>query len=407
MATGIARPSSVFASTAFARFYAGQALSYLGDGLRTLAIPLIVFRLTHSATAVGLTWGLELFPYALVSLVGGSLADRLDRRRVMIACDAVRFAVMAILAYVFWSGHISVAGIYVAVVVLAVAGSVFLSCQATVVPYLLGRERAKSGVAALFATEQSVNLVAPPIGGSLLSIAGPLPALIANALTYLCSQAAIASVPDFGPEHPKPFPSAREVRDDIVLGWRGMTRDRVMVLMTSASFVFNLVGTIGYVALIPFFKREFGASDVAVGIAWGCFALGSGIGAAIAGKTHWPIGRAIVITYLVDGVAWFALPLGTTMWFAVLGATISSICAGYNVTQIVSWRMRVIREDEVGRVFGVVRCVVLAGILPASILGGRLGDAIGARPTMLISAIGFLAVGIVLACSRQVRAERR
>ena len=60
MATVTARTPSVFRSSAFSRFYAGQALSYLGDGLRTLAIPLLVFRLTGSATAIGWTWGLEM-----------------------------------------------------------------------------------------------------------------------------------------------------------------------------------------------------------------------------------------------------------------------------------------------------------------------------------------------------------
>ncbi len=76
MATVTARPASVFRSSAFARFYAGQTFSYLGDGLRTLAVPLLVFHLTRSATAVGWTWGLEFFPYAVVSLVAGSLGDR-------------------------------------------------------------------------------------------------------------------------------------------------------------------------------------------------------------------------------------------------------------------------------------------------------------------------------------------
>src|ERR1700716_1094313 len=79
-ATG-ARPASAFQSSAFSRFYAGQALSYLGDGLRTLAIPLLVFHFTGSATAIGVTWGLELAPYAFVSMIAGSLADRIDRRR--------------------------------------------------------------------------------------------------------------------------------------------------------------------------------------------------------------------------------------------------------------------------------------------------------------------------------------
>jgi MFS family permease len=61
--------------------------------LRTPAIPLLVFHLTASAVSLGVTFALELLPFALFSLVGGSLADRLDRRRLMIVRDALRFAI--------------------------------------------------------------------------------------------------------------------------------------------------------------------------------------------------------------------------------------------------------------------------------------------------------------------------
>ncbi len=88
------RPQSVFRSSEFRRYYAGQALSYLGDGLRTLVIPLLVFHLTGSAVSLGLTFAFELLPFALFSLLGGSLADRLDRRKLMLGADAVRFLIM-------------------------------------------------------------------------------------------------------------------------------------------------------------------------------------------------------------------------------------------------------------------------------------------------------------------------
>ena len=58
---------SIFRSSEFRRYYAGQALSYLGDGLRTLVVPLLVFHLTGSAVALGLTFALEVLPFALFS----------------------------------------------------------------------------------------------------------------------------------------------------------------------------------------------------------------------------------------------------------------------------------------------------------------------------------------------------
>ncbi len=407
MATVTARPASVFRSSAFRRFYAGQALSYLGDGLRTLAIPLLVFRLTGSATALGWTWGLELLPYAFVSLIAGSLADRVDRRRLMIVCDALRFTVMALFAALFATGHLTLWMIYAGVLVLAIGGSVFLGAQTPSLPFLLGKDRVKGAVAALSATEQSVNLVAPPIGGVLFALVGPLPALVLNAITYLGSQLSVASVRTFGPNRPGALPSWREIAGDVAAGWDFLWTDKAMLRMSVASCCFNFIGSVGFVALIPYYKRAFLAGDHVVGLAFGCFAAGAALGAYLAGRTHWPLGPAIIVAYLLDGAGWLPLPWTHSIAVAIGGVAFSSLCSGYVITTIVSWRLRVIPEDLVGRVFGVIRFVVLGGILPGSVLGGWCGDHLGVRMTMLISAVGYFAFTSILVFSHTVRAERR
>ncbi len=407
MASVTARTASVFRSSAFSRFYAGQALSYLGDGLRTLAIPLLVFRLTGSAAAIGWTWGLEYAPYALVSVVGGSLADRVDRRRLMLVCDAVRFVVMALFCVLFATGRLTIGMIYAGVVLLAVAGSIFLGSQTPTLPYLLGKERAKPAIAALFATEQTVNLISPPIGGALMGVFGPLPALAANAFTYLCSQVSIASVRTFGPDEPQGMPAFREIARDVATGWRFLWADPALRAASIASFFLNGVGSIGFVALIPYYKRAFGASDVAVGIAFGCFSAGAALGAYLGGRTHWRIGRAMIVANVIDGLAWLPLAWAASMPVAVASVAISSACAGYYVTTLVSWRMRVITEDLVGRVFGVAKFIVLIGVLPGALLGGWLADHVGVRPTMAIEAFGFLACSLMMCTSRAIREERR
>jgi len=407
MATLTARSASAFRSSAFTRFYTGQALSYMGDGLRTLAIPLLVFRLTGSATAIGWTWGLELLPYAFVSLIGGSLADRVDRRRLMIGSDAVRFVVMALFSVLFATGHLTLGTIYAGVVVLAVGGSLFLGAQTPSLRYVLGADGVQRGMSALVATEQTVGLVAPPLGGALMGLIGPLPALVVNTITYLCSQAAIASVPTFGPDEPGGVPTPREIAADVAAGWRHLMADNAMRVTSVCSLFFNLVGTVGFVALIPYFKRAFAAQDAAVGIAFGCLAGGAAIGSYIAGRTHWSVGRALIVANLADSVIWLVLPVAPSMPVAVAALALASVCSGYYVTTIISWRMRILPEELVGRVFGVVRLVVLVGIFPGSIAGGWLADHVGVRPTIAVSAVGFLVVSLFLAMSPAVRAERR
>jgi hypothetical protein len=65
MATTTASHASVFRSSDFLRYYLGQTLGFVGDGLRIIAIPLLVFQLTGSAQSLGLTYALELLPFAL------------------------------------------------------------------------------------------------------------------------------------------------------------------------------------------------------------------------------------------------------------------------------------------------------------------------------------------------------
>jgi MFS family permease len=407
MATIARRNESAFRSSAFRRFYAGQTLSYLGDGLRTIAIPLLVFRLTGSAVSLGWTFALELLPFALFSLVGGSLADRLNRRRLMLATDATRFTIMALFTVALWRHVLTLPLLYTGVALLAVCAAVFMGAQSSSIPYLLGKDHAKGAVAALSAAEQGINLIAPPLGGAILSVAGALPALAANAVTYLCSQVAIASVPSFGPERDRGFPSLHEIGRDVAIGFRFVMADPVMRTLSLNATALNTVAIFGFVAMIPYLKREFGASDQLVGIAFGAFSLGSVVGALVSGRTHWPFGRALVTAYILDALCWLPTIWTHHFWVAVASVSCCAACGAYEITMIVAWRMRVIPEEVVGRVFGVIRLLVLIGMFPGSLFGGLLTDQLGPRTVFAISGFGFLLLTVNLLFSRRVLAERR
>ena len=179
-----------------------------------------------------------------------------------------------------------------------------------------------------------------------------------------------------------------------------------MMLLSFTSCAYNFVGSIGDVALIRIqargFRRRSGHRPRVR-----AFSAGAALGSFVAGRTHWAFGPAVIITNLADGFDWLPLPWTHSIWTAIAGVAFSSFTSGYAITTIVSWRLRVIPEEYVGRVFGVVRLIVLAGVLSGSILGGWIADHIGVRATMMISALGYMAFTFVLAFSRTVRAERR
>ncbi len=387
---------SVFANRSFSLYYAGQALSFAGDGLRIIAIPLLVYHLTGSALSIGVTYVLELGPFALFGLLGGSLADRVNRRRLMIVCDFIRFSIMVLFAVGYASGFLSLGILYAGIAVMAVCAAVFVGAQASTLPYLLGKDRVTQAVSALIAAEQMSQTILPPVGGAMFGVLGPLPALAINAFTYLCSQISIAAVDTFGPDEPGGLPSLGEVLNDIAIGFRFLWRDAAMRTVSTNSLFFNFFGFMTGAVFIPFLKRDFGASDAVVGYALGIGAVGAVLGSWLGGRVpkEWPFGRLLRIAYIFDGL--FFIPVMLTHQLAVLivFATLTNVCVLFEITQIVGWRIRVTPGESVGRVSGAARLVALAGTIPGALIAGALADHYGARLPIIISGVGYLAIAV-------------
>ena len=313
-----ARAPGVFASRTFRRYFVGQSLSYVGDGLRLLSVPLLAYHLTHSALSTGTALICEVAPFSVFSLVGGSLADRLDRRKLMLGCDAVRFAVTAFFAVSYALHVLTLPMIYAGLVVMSICAAGFLGGQSSSIPYLLGREKTTKAMALLIAAENGSNLITPAIGGAIFAYFGPLPALTINAVTYLASQISLALIPSLGPDRTTGLPSLRHLVDDIKLGYRQLWGDLGMRAQALVAFTFNVFGFGCYAILIPFLKKGFDATDQQVGIFFGLSALGAVVGASLAARfaERWPFGRALTIAYLLDAAFFLPVVLVSNIWLA-------------------------------------------------------------------------------------------
>lgn len=400
---------SIFATRAFRQYFIGQSLSMLGDGLRTLAVPLLAYHLTHSALSTGAAFICEIAPFSLFSLVGGSLADRVDRRKLMIACDAIRFAVMAFFAIAYATHVLTLPMIYGGLVVISICAAAFLGGQSSSIPYLLGRERSTEAVAVLIASENTSNLVTPVLGGALFAYFGPLPALTLNAATYLASQISLARIPSLGPDLVHGVPSMRHLGDDVALGFRELWSDATMRIQTLAGLLFNFFGFGCYAVLIPFLKKDFGATDQQVGIFLGISAVGAVTGAAIAAKfsRRWPFGRALTTAYLIDGLIFVPVVLLSNVWLVAVFWALANMVANFEIAQIIGFRLRVTSEALVGRVMGAVRLVVLSGMAPGVLAFGYVADHYSPHAAMWIGAIAYLVIALVAFSIPILRNETR
>lgn len=393
----------------FRRLFFGQAFSYVGDGLRTVALPLLVYHMTGSAASLATTFAIEFGVTALTGLFGGSLADRLNRRRLLVTCDAVRALTLGLFAFGSVVGTLPLWSLYVAVAIVSACGGVFFNGQAPTIPYVVGKEHAVEAVSLLQTVEQGSQLIVPPIGGAIFSTLGALPALAVNAATYLLSLVQIARAGPLGPDDPGGMPTPRELLADVGLGLAYLRRDAAMFAITICNLFFNILSIMTSAIIFAYYKQAFGASDFAVGVAQGATAVGAIAGAAVAGRigNRYPFGRTIRIAYLVAGCTFFPMMLARNLIVVVL---FFALCEGvffFQGVQIIGWRMRIIPPELTGRVLGVVRLIAIVGGVPGALLGGVLAQYGGVHLPLVVSGFAYTLVACVTWFLPVLRADAR
>jgi DHA1 family multidrug resistance protein-like MFS transporter len=115
----------------------------------------------------------------------------------------------------------------------------------------------------------------------------------------------------------------------------------------------------------------------------------------------------LCIAYLIDGVIFVPVMFTHHLWVAATFFSLASAGATFETAQIISWRMRVVPLDMIGRVFGAVRLIAIIGVVPGTLIGGYLADHFGVRTPIAVSTIGYLVVALGACAVRAVRTDTR
>jgi predicted MFS family arabinose efflux permease len=226
----------------FVLFQAGQLLSASGSALSSIAYPLLVLSLTHSPAKAGLVSFARLLPAPLLALAAGVAADRFDRRRIMLASDAVRAVAMAVLAVVVWR-HAAFWPIPLLAFVEGAGDTFFGACLGGVLRSVVPPAQLPSAISVQTGRVAVVGVAGPPVGGALFSIARALPFGI-DAASYLCSFVAVTAMRT-------PFQQPRElrplrIRADLAEGFRFLLAQPFL----RATSVFFAIGNFTIPALL-------------------------------------------------------------------------------------------------------------------------------------------------------------
>src|SRR5581483_10876908 len=177
----------------FLLLWSGHLVSTAGTQVTDLALPLLVLALTNSPTQAGIVAACGTVPRFVLALPAGVLVDRLDRKRVMIACDVLRALALGSIPLALWLGRLTMAQLYIVSFLLGTGFIFFFLARVSALPRVVAREQLPSAVARQEAADSVVTLVGPPLGGFVFGLGRALP-FLADAISYVVSAASLGFI---------------------------------------------------------------------------------------------------------------------------------------------------------------------------------------------------------------------
>ena len=393
----------------FRRLWVGDAFGQLGFQLTSIALPVLAVRdLDATEWQMGLLTAAETAAFLVIGLPTGAWVDRMRKRRVLITADLVRAATLAVVVALALTGHASMAVLYAGALVMSVATVFFDVAHQSYVPGLVGLAHIGEGNAKLQATQSVAGVAGPALGGALLRVV-VAPALLAvNVATYLVSALALSRIRKA--EELPPREHRRPLKDEIAEGLGFVVRQPLLRRIVACTAIGNLFTAAGSAVTVIFALRTLGLDEAAYGTVLSASAVGGLLGAVASDRlVRWfGEGRVIPLSALAfaPGAALTplaaVLPLPPQVTLIAGGALFFFAVVVYNVAQV-SFRQRVCPPPLLGRMNASVRFIVWGTTPIGGLLGGWLGHAYGATPTLWVAAAGSVLAALPVLLSPLLR----
>ncbi len=370
------------------RLFLAHAVSRAGDAFNSVALVLLVFQLTGSGRDVATTVAFEVAPVLLLGPVAGLLADRLPRRRVMVAADLLRAGLAVTLALA--TGSVALA--YGVAFGLSVGSLAFNPAASSLLPEVVDAEEVVDANTALWTVAVTAQIVLAPLAGVLIATAGVGVAFGLNAVSYLVSALLLLGL------H-----AGRTPADMTVRGWKGVaagiTAVRTHPLLARLAVVQILASlsagaTSGLLVVLA--ADWLGVGPSGFGVLLGAIGVGAALGPLVlrsrirAGDRRWLFGPYALRGGVDLALASVGNPIVAAGALAAYGVGTSTGMIAYQSTL----QMQVPTELR-GRTFALYDVLWNAARLVSLGAGGLLADAVGIRAVYVVAGLLLLAAAAV------------
>lgn len=376
------------------KLWTSSGLSNLADGVFKIALPLLAIQFTQSPTLIaGLSFAGSL-PWLLFALTAGALADRLDRRLLMLFANITRAILPALLVGVILLDLGSIWALYVVALLVGVSETLYDTSAQSIMPQVVKRDQLSRANGRLYAVELTTNqFVGPPLGG-LLVAAGVVAGFAVPAALWLTAVGALFLVRGS-------FRIEREqkttLRYDIAEGLRFLWNQKILRTLAVMTGTFNFASSAAFAVFVLYAVGPSSVlmlSEVGFGLLLTTSAIGAFLGSFMAEWLEGKLGRSKSLALTIAGGSLFVGAPAVTDNVYVLGAAFfigGILIVLWNVITV-SLRQRIAPNRLLGRVNSAYRLLAWGTMPLGAAAGGLLAQWLGLQAMFGIMGVLTLAL---------------
>ena len=360
--------------TGFRWLLASSWVSNLGDGLALAAGPLLVASLTHDPFLVALAALLQWLPPLVFGLYAGALADRLDRRLIVVTVDLLRAVVLVLLTLAIATDLVTITLVLVTMFLLGTAEVFADNTASTLLPMLVHRDDLAVANARLTTGFITVNqLAGPPIGAALFAAGHAVP-FVAQAVVVALGALLAAQIAL--PPHGRAREERPQLRQDVVEAFRWVLHNAAVRTLVLTIFVFNITFGAAWSILVLYATQRLGMGEIGFGL----LTTVSAVGGLIATLCYGWITRRVSLANLMrvglvfETFTHLALAVTTRASVAMVIFFFFGAHAFIWGTTSTTVRQRAVPGELQGRVGSVNLVGVFGGLVIGSGIGGGLAQ---------------------------------
>jgi MFS family permease len=364
--------------TGFRWLLASSWLTNLGDGVAAAAGPLLVASLTGDPFLVSAAALLRWAPPLVFGLYAGVLSDRHDRRRIVLAANAVRALVLALLVAAIATGAVTAYGALLALGLLATTEVFADNTSATLTPMLVPRDDLGMANGRLQTGFITLNqLAGPPLGAALFAVGAVWP--FAGETVLVCAGVLLVArvvLPVHGRDGTV---AAAGVWRDIAEGCRWVVRHGAVRTLALTILIFNVTFGAAWSVLVLYATRRLGLGAIGFGLLTTVSAAGGLLGTALYGwiTRRVSLGNVMRAGLIIETLTHLALAVTSSPWIASAIFFVFGAHAFIWGTTSITVRQRAVPTHLQGRVTSVNTICVFGGLVVGSVIGGVLATRYG------------------------------